>query len=528
MARTIDRLRERLRPSPEARGEPGRRLPGRLRERLTSPVDAAGLAVFRVGFGGIIAWEVWRAFDGNLIRADYEFPRYLFKWWLFQWVRPLPGVWLYVAFAVLGLAAAFVALGLFYRAAAIVTCAGITYWTLLEKAVYLNHRYLAAVFAFLLIFVPAHAAFSLDARRKSSLRSDTVPAWSLWLMRFQVGVPYFFAGVAKLNFDWLVRAEPLRSAMALHTDFPLIGRYFANDLVVHLMAWGSAGLDLSVPFLMLHRRTRAPAFGAALVFHFLNSRFFEIGIFPWMMILATTLFFDPDWPRRMARALRSGGRGMRAALSIGFALGFAVGGFLPETFSGVRALVGGVGVAVLAFHLLPERLRTRASSQDTSAIGPRRTFVLSRPLAAFLVLWVAVQILVPLRHFVIPGNVNWTEEGQRFAWHMLLRVKTPRVTFWVTDRQTGRTWPEITANHLSSHQIAKLYSPDLILEFAHYLENYYRGVGRDDVRVRVGTLVSLNGRPRQRMIYSYVDLTEVRRPYIPPGDWIVPLEPYRD
>ncbi len=174
-----------------------------------APVDAASLGVFRIGFGIISAWEIWRALDGNLITADYELRPYLFRWLAFEWVRPLPGRWLYVAFAVTGVAALFLAAGLFYRTAAIVHFVGITYWIVLEKAAYLNHRYLTGLIGFLLIFVPAHAAFSLDAKRKPWVRSPTLPAWTVWVMRFQVGVPYFFSGVAKLNFDWLVRNEPL-------------------------------------------------------------------------------------------------------------------------------------------------------------------------------------------------------------------------------------------------------------------------------------------------------------------------------
>jgi hypothetical protein len=36
---------------------------------------------------------------------------------------------------------------------------------------------------------------------------------------------------------------------------------------------------------------------AAVAFHLMNARLFEIGIFPWFMLLATIIFFPPDWPR---------------------------------------------------------------------------------------------------------------------------------------------------------------------------------------------------------------------------------------
>jgi vitamin K-dependent gamma-carboxylase len=516
------------------------RFPDRLKRALIAPVDSASLGVFRVGFGSLLAWEVWRAFDGNLIRADYDLPRYLFRWWLFEWVRPFPGPWLYVAFAVLGVAAAMLAAGLFTRVAAAVTCAGISYWFLLDKTNYLNHRYLAALAAFLLAIVPARAAFSLDARRAPTAGSPTVPAWSVWILRFQIAMPYFFGGVAKLNFDWLVRAEPLRSALAIQTDFPLLGRFFGDGTVAHVLAIGSAAFDLSVPFLLLHRRTRNLGFAMALAFHFINARLFEIGIFPWLMVVGSTLFFEPDWPRKLATSLRARNRAVTAAVLGGFAVGFVIGGALPLTFALFRALCGGFGVAVLAYHLLPVRMRmdharqapvrfikrAKVRRRDVAA-RPVATYTMGTALALFLATWVVVQTLAPVAHFAFPGNVFWTEEGNRFSWHMLVRVKSADVVYRLRDPETGDRWTVDPADHLTTHQVDKLQVPDMILQFAHQLEDVYRGRGMDDIEVRADVTASLNGRRAQRMIDPRVDLTRISRPYLPRADWIVPLEPYR-
>jgi vitamin K-dependent gamma-carboxylase len=495
-----------------------------IRSALTAPVDPASLAVFRVGFGALIAWEVWRAFDSNLIRADYDIPPFLFRWWLFEWVRPLPGPLIYVAFALLGVGAVSLALGFKSRASAAVVFAGMAYWFLLDKSSYLNHRYLATIVAGLLVLMPANAAWSLDARRNPKL-ARTIPAWPLWLIRFQIGVPYFFGGVAKLNFDWLVRAEPLRSALAAHGDLPLVGAAIANSAVAHVLAWGSAGLDLFVPFLMLNRRTRLPAFAFSLAFHFINSRLFEIGIFPWLMIVGSTVFFEPDWPRRMLAAVRRAGRARNVVIA-GAVVGFVIGGFLPETLSLVRALGGAFGVAVLAFHVI-DRRPAIATALAPSEATHGKSFVLARPLAIFLAAWIGVQVLVPLAHFAIPGNEYWTEEGNRFAWHMLVRVKTARVIWHVTDQSTGRTWRADPRQFLTNYQLSKLDVPDMILQFAHRLEDVYRANGMKDVQVRVDARAKLNGRHWQRYIRREVDLTSVPRPYFPPADWIVPLKPYR-
>jgi GNAT superfamily N-acetyltransferase len=472
-----------------------------IRSRLAEPVDAASLAIFRMAIGALIAWEVWRELDLGFIRVDYAEPRYLFRWWLFDWVRPFPGRWLYVAFAAIIVAGLLVAMGV---------------------------RYLACLFAFLLIWLPAASVFSVDARRKPWVRT-TVPSWTVWLLRFQVGVPYFFAGIAKLDFDWLVRAEPLRSWLALHTDFPVIGHLFVHEPVVRLFAFGAVALDLSVPFLLLGRRTRAAAYGFALAFHFMNSRIFNIGIFPWMMILATTIFFEPDWPRAMRRAWDAGNAAVRTAVVGGFGVGFVLGGFIPTSFSAVRAVVGGVGVAVLAFHLLPVRLRSSAPMPVVAP--PWRRFGFGQRTIWALGAWATVQILLPVVHFAIPGNAHWTEEGNRFAWHMLLDHKTAAIGFLIEDGDDPSQRGTVDLHdYLTDLQIRKMAQyPDMTLQFARYLETRLREdlELRDDFRIFAITRVSLNGRPFQRIIDPHVDLSDVGRPYLPPGPWIVPLRPYR-
>lgn len=500
----------------------------RVRERLVVPVDATSLAIFRIGFGVIVAWDVWRKYDRGLIGLHYVDPDHHFTWWLFDWVRPHHGFGIYIAFAVLAVAALFLAAGLYSRVAATVVCAGLAYWFLLDKLRYLNHHYLAVLLALLLIVVPAQAAWSLDAKRRRDPGRPAVPAWAVWLIRFQVGAPYFFAGIAKLNFDWLVRTEPMRLWLSLNTDFPLVGQFFTDEVVIRLLTWGSTLLDLTVPFLLLHRRTRVPAFGIALLFHFVNARIFTIGIFPWLMIVATTIFFEPDWPRRLADSARRGPAWLRATLLTAFGVGFAIGGFLPKTFALIPAVIGGFGVVVLVFHLTPGGARKIASPASTDERGApvRQGFAMQRALAVFLAAWVAIQILLPLRHFAIPGNTHWTEEGNRFAWHMLLKHSEAKLAVVVTDSVTREARIEDLERFVTPNQLRGVKSPDLILQLTHIIEDHYRRHRRQDVEVRVGLTKSLNLRPEQLLIDPKLDLTEVPRPYLPPADWIVPLDAF--
>ena len=416
-----------------------------------------------------------------------------------------------------------------------------TYFFLVDKALYLNHFYLGCLLSFLMIFVPAHRSYSLDAWRKPSWRTSAIPAWPIWLLRFQVGVPYFFGGIAKLNSDWL-RGEPLRLWLAERRDFPLLGPFFTHDAVVWLMTYGSLLLDLCVVFFFLNRRTRVFAYIAALMFHFMNARLFAIGIFPWMMIAATAIFFEPDWPRRVLNDFQENHPYRVWALIAGFVLGFLLGGLLPGYFSWVRATVAGLGVAIAAYHLdEPFRLaqevnaghETKTAKAQTTVKWGVRQGQASRQLLpvsqwTFILLgfWVIVQVLVPLRHFLIPGNVNWTEEGHDFSWHMMVREKEGEGTFIVSDPATGERWNVQLWDYLTLDQRREmLMRPDMIIQFVHYLAGRLRSAGHQEVEIRARISVSLNGRAPHLLIDPNVDLTKVPYPWWGHAPWILPLDP---
>lgn len=529
-----------------------------LRAELGRPVDGSALAYWRVAFGTIVAWEMWRFYDHDWVEGHYSGRAFYFTYWPFTFVEPLPILWLMLSFATVGAAGICMALGLYYRLSSAVVFFGLAYVFLLDRTYYLNHFYLLVLLAFLMMLVPANRVWSLDARRRHAAASGpdrssapleswtvrslgvgrlqrtrppasdpSVPAWSLWLIRFQVGVPYFFGGVAKINGDWL-RGEPLREWLADRTDFPVVGRLFTAEATVWFMAYGALFLDLLVVFFLLNRRTRTLAFGAAVVFHLVNSRLFGIGVFPWTMILATAVFFDADWPRRVLGDLRStelAARRRSTGWWTGALLGFFFGGFMPETFSPVRAAIGAVGVAILGYHAAGRVARNSALRPRQEASSPSASSPMRAATAAALGCWMFVQIVVPLRHFAIPGVVHWTEEGHRFAWHMKLRDKDAVATFTVTSPSTGQTWIVDNAQFLSRDQREEMVSePDMIVQFAHHLAESWAEDGHGDVIVTVEAHASLNGRSYQRFIDPTVDLAAVSYPWWPGADWILPLE----
>ncbi len=278
-----------------------RRPPGLAQDwtaRLFAPVDIASLVYFRILFGAILLVEVWRYFHNRWIALEFIRPRFHFTYYGFEWVHPWPGNGMYYHMAALGILAVCILAGFAYRISTALFFLGFTYMFLLEQAIYLNHFYFVGLVSFLMIFVPAHRKFSVDALLRPGIASEFAPAWSLWALRAQMGFVYFFGGVAKLNSDWL-QGWPLRLWMPQRLDLPLLWRF--RDQVWLALAFSYSGilLDLLAVPLLLWRRTRPYMFAVLALFHLTNSNLFDIGIFPWFATAMTALYFEPDWPRRL-------------------------------------------------------------------------------------------------------------------------------------------------------------------------------------------------------------------------------------
>lgn len=440
--------------------------------RLFAPTAIAPLVYFRIAFGAIMLWEVWRYFNNGWIYRYYIEPTFFFTYLGFDWIHPLPGDLMYDFFRIMALLAGLVMVGAFYRVSMTLFFLGFTYWFLLDQSNYLNHFYLISLVSFIMIFVPAHRALSVDALLRPSVRSSKAPNWTLWMLRFQVGVAYFFGGVAKINPDWL-QGAPMVYWLAERTDFPLIGHLFTERWMVYFFSYGGLFFDLLVVPALLWRPTRTPALLVATMFHLTNAHMFSIGIFPWFMIAATWILFPPDWLSDL-RPWRLGGE--------------------PE-----------------------------AEPEDEPAV-PQRLSSRQRITAALISVYVLWQVLLPLRHFLYPGNVSWTEEGHNFAWHMKLRGKDGDTTFYIYDKRTATTEEVDLSTRLTYRQYDEMsVRPEMILQFAHHLADELRQQGRENFSIHARAWAALNGRDWQLMIDPQVDLATTPRDifYKP---WILPLE----
>ena len=434
---------------------------------LLAPVDIASLVFFRVGFGAIAAWWAWNYLTDGRVDYYYVQPRFHFTYFLFGWVKPWPGIGMYLHFLALAILGLCIAAGCCYRIACVLFALGFTYVFLLDATNYQNHYYLIILLSWVLALVPANRAVSVDAAIRPSIRGEAAPAWAIWLLRFHVALPYFFGGVAKLDADWY-GGQAMRQMLAPRATMPVIGPWLMSDTTVSLLTWGGLLFDLSIVPLLLWKRTRAVAYVLCVLFHVTNSVLFQIHVFPWFMIFATTVFFEPDWPRRV---------------------------------------LGGQPVE------LPQPQTVDWSSLSR---GVKLGFALLTLYCVFHLWW-------PLRHQFYGGDVNWTERGHYFSWRMMLRNKTAGVRYYLTDPVEGKTWNPDLRPYINVEQAGKFTKdPEMILQLAHFLADEHRQNTGHPLEVRALVLTSLNGRKPQLFVDPTVDLAKDPRGFYS-RSWLKPL-----
>jgi vitamin K-dependent gamma-carboxylase len=445
------------------------------------PVDPGSLAVVRIALGVVGLLSAVRIAAYGWVGSLYAGPSHRFTYLGFGWVPQPSRVVMWGLVATLGLSSAGLALGWRTRWAALGVLVSLGWIELIDVTTYLNHYWFLTLVAALGVVAPLGAGRSLDARRRGGPQA-VARGW-VWVLRFQLGVVYASAGLAKLQAEWLVHALPLRLWLPARSGVPLVGGLLAAPGTAHVLSWAGALFDGAVVPLLLWRRSRPYAWAALVAFHVSTWALFPIGVFPWVMIGASTVFFEPDGPRRLVVRATARTRGRSASLLTGFS----------------------------------HELRVRVPTRAPSAAPARRRWLL-----AGAVLWVLVQVALPLRHLAYRGDERWTGQGYRFAWNVLLTEKAGSASFLVTEPATGRHWVADPTELYTPNQLRVMATePDLIHQAARTIAAEEEARGHV-VQVRVDAWVSLNGRPAQRLIDPRVDLAHVERD--PWSDaWILPL-----
>ena len=421
----------------------------------------------------MMLFSIIRFWSKGWIEKIYIEPSFHFTYYGFEWVKPL-GDKIYILFILCAISSALIAIGLKYKLAIITFFLSFTYIELLEKTIYLNHYYFICVLSFLLIFLPLNSSFSID-NLINNKKSNSVPRWTIDSIKLMLGIVYIYAGLAKINSDWLLQALPLKIWLPSKYDLPIIGETLMQENWVHFaMSWGGMLYDLLIPFLLLYKRTRTFAFLLVVFFHVFTRVLFPIGVFPYIMIISALIFFDAKFHKKIINILKK------------------------------------------IINPISKRL-SQINIQNVK-------FYSNKKIIWVLAIFFILQLTIPLRHLSYNGNIMWHEQGYRFSWRVMLMEKLGYTTFKILDNDKNQFFYVQNEEFLTSYQEKQMsFQPDFILEYAHFLGKHFKSKGYENIEVFAESYVSLNGRRSQMYIDPEINLLNIKDSF-KNKYWILPLK----
>lgn len=429
----------------------------------------APLVVFRILFGCLMLFSIIRFVMMGWVHDFYIMPKLFFPFEGFYWLKPLPENGMYLVFAAMIVSSITIMLGWYYRVSSIIFFLSFTYVELLDKSNYLNHYYFVSIIAFILIFLPAHKRFSLDSYFNRTDSTHKTTNFVLWFLKGQLAIVYIFAGIAKLNPDWILNALPLKIWLPAHSHLPVIGQLLNYEWVAYLFSWFGALYDLVIVFFLLNNRTRVYAYVLVIIFHVLTRILFPIGMFPYIMILSTLIFFSENFHESILK-------------------------FLSKIF------------------------KVQNRSFDNRPLQNTTLF------KSFFVLFFCLQILIPFRYLFYPGDLFWTEQGYRFSWRVMLMEKAGTAFFYVINPDTGKKIEIDNKDFLTTNQEKMMATqPDMLVQYAHHLREYYSKRGIVNPKITADVFVNLNGRGSKQFIDPNIDLSVEANSW-KPKNWILENE----
>ena len=434
---------------------------------LSRKVSIAPLVIFRVLFGFVMFFSILRTLILGWFHKFYIAPTYSFKLTGFDWLPTFSPEIIYLFIVLLILSALGILFGAFYRICSILFFIIFSYFELLDITHYLNHYYLISLLSFILIFVPANRKYAVDVWLNPKIELNEVPYWTIFWIKFQIALLYFFSGIAKLHSDWLLNAQPLTIWLSRNSDLPIVGNFLLLQITAYLFSWFGAIYDLSIAFFLYFKKTRAIAYLAVVVFHLATAMLFNIGVFPIIMIFFTTIFFSTLWHEKI------------------------------------------ISNFVLIFNL--SKLKQGANQSHFNNRAPWLFWI-----------FISWQLLFPMRHWLYPGNVLWTEEGFRFSWKVMVVEKTGTIIFKIREADGSKESEVDNREYLTAKQeVFMSYQPDMILDFAHFLAKDFKNKkGFKEPIVTADCFVSLNGRPARRFIKPDINLAKQPKGFRH-KDWII-------
>jgi len=423
-------------------------------------IDNSPLIVFRMFFGFLVACESFGAILTGWVKRVLIDPQVTFSFIGFEWLKPLPGFGMYFYFIAMGVFGLAIMLGYRYRIAIIsytILWAGAYF---MQKTAYNNHYYLLLLISFLMIFLPSNSYASLDVRQNRIKEENTMPYWISLLFIIQVAIVYVFASIAKFYPDWL-DGTFTRNLLADSTNVIALKKLFLQKWFYLFIAYMGIIFDLLIVPLLLFKKTRMLALLASLTFHLFNAIFLEIGIFPFFALTFVLFFYE------------------------------------PETIKSV---------------FLRKKTSIETDNGHSNYYGKKIVFFLIIP-------YLIIQLLLPLRHHFIEGDVLWTEEGHRLSWRMMLRERNGFIHIRIKDLKTGEESLYDYRKNLTDKQIQNLATkPDIIWQYCQYIKKEFKG---KEIAIFIDCKNSINRKEYKTLIDPKFDMAKAKWNYFRHNEWLL-------
>ncbi|MCB1171844.1 MAG: HTTM domain-containing protein, partial [Leptospiraceae bacterium] len=412
--------------------------------------------LFRALWGLVLFVLPLRYFLHGWIEEYFYRPEFFFSFLDLDWYGPLPWPGMYIVFALLCILGLLVAAGFQYRVAAALYTVLFFYFHSIDKTIYLNHYYLVFLLTGLMALLPAPQKRSrtedASGTRASTCADNSdattaggtepsipgVPAsipasgacrvgtsririarLSVLAIQVLVAIVYFYAALAKIRPDWLLDAMPLRIWLPGRVDSLPLGEWLALPAFAWVFAWGGLLFDGLIPFFLFWKRSARFALVAVILFHVTTALLFRIGMFPWIMIAANTIFLGPLtflsdglYQRTLGRFLKREPAHEEAVTS------FADSG---QRISAVRASGG---------QRFSGRMLQRICELSGSSVAGTRLYR-QKLLTGLLLVFILLQVVLPARRFLYPGKTTWNEYGFRFSWQVMVMQKSGLCEFTI-------------------------------------------------------------------------------------------------
>jgi len=422
-------------------------------------IDNSPLIVFRIFFGFLIACESFGAIITGWVKRVLIEPKFTFSFIGLEWLQPLPGYGMYFYFIIMGLFGVAIMLGYRYRIAIIsytILWAGVYF---MQKTSYNNHYYLLLIISFYMIFLPANQYASLDVKQQRTLEQKAMPYWVSLLFIIQVAIVYFYAAIAKFYPDWL-NGTFTRILLAGTTSNEFFLTLFSNKYFYLFIAYAGILFDLLIVPLLLFKKTRTIVLVASLSFHLFNAIFLQIGIFPFFALTFSLFFYSPEKIRKLF-------------------------------------------------------FKNKLSTEEPIASN----YFGKRIFLYFLIPFLFIQLLLPLRHHLIEGDVLWTEEGHRLSWRMMLRKRDGFINFKIKNNDTGEVTSYDYHKNLSPKQARTLATkPDFIWQYCQKIKQEYHG---KNISIFIDCKNNINNGEFKTLIDPKQDFAKAEWNYFWHNEWIL-------